>query len=58
VVPIAQGEDTRQKARRNSDVKMVVLNGEGPMFRHGDNVKTKLPEGEKWWRKTLLGIES
>ncbi|EGZ75049.1 hypothetical protein NEUTE2DRAFT_56242 [Neurospora tetrasperma FGSC 2509] len=48
VVPIAQGEDIRQEVGRNSDVKMVVHNGKGRMFKHGDNVKKAVPEGEEW----------
>ncbi|KAK3403342.1 Alpha/Beta hydrolase protein, partial [Sordaria brevicollis] len=55
VVPIAQSEEIKKEVERNGgDVKMVVLKGEGHMFRQADNLKLALVECEKWWRKTLL----
>lgn len=55
VVPIAQSVDIKREIEKNGgDVKMVVLKGEGHIFKQADNLNLMLLESEKWWQKTLL----
>ena len=55
VVPIAQSYDIKRKIEeRGGDVDMLVLPGEGHMFKKVDNLKLYLEAELKWWAKTLL----
>ncbi len=57
VVPIAQGREIKRKIEERDgggDVDLIVLEGEGHMFRRAESWRTILVEGEKWWRRTLL----
>lgn len=56
VVPIAQSYKVKERIeKRGGDVDMIVLKGEGHMFKRGESWETVVREGEKWWRRSLLG---
>lgn len=55
VVPIAQSYEIKRKIEeRGGDVDMLVLPGEGHMFKKVENLKLYLAAEVKWWAKTLL----
>lgn len=55
VVPIAQSEAIQRKIEaRGGEVKLVVLEREGHVFKRADSWLTLMEESEKWWRKNLL----
>jgi len=55
VVPIEQSKEIRRKIRgRGGDAELVVLGGEGHMFKRAESWATIVLEAEKWWKKTLL----
>lgn len=55
VVPIQQSWDVKERIdRRGGDVDMIVLEGEGHMFKRAESSQTIVLQGEKWWQKTLL----
>lgn len=55
IVPIQQSWDVKERIdKRGGEVGMVVLDGEGHMFKRAESWQTVVTEGEKWWQKTLL----
>ncbi|KAK3359634.1 peptidase S9 prolyl oligopeptidase active site-containing protein [Lasiosphaeria hispida] len=55
IVPVEQSKEIKRKIeKRGGDVDLIVLEGEGHMFKRAESWQTILVEGEKWWRKTLL----
>lgn len=55
VVPIQQSRDVKARIdARGGDVDMIVLEGEGHMFKRAESWRTVVEQGERWWRKTLL----
>jgi dipeptidyl aminopeptidase/acylaminoacyl peptidase len=55
VVPIEQSEEIKRKIqKRGGDAVLVVLSGEGHMFKRADTWLIIVNEAERWWRKTLL----
>lgn len=56
VVPISQSYEVKERIEgRGGDVKMVVLKDEGHVFKRGESWETFVLEGERWWRRSLLG---
>lgn len=56
VVPISQSYEVKKRMEgAGGTVEMIVLKGEGHMFKRGDSWRTVVEDGEKWWRKSLLG---
>jgi len=57
VVPIEQSKEIQRKINeRGGEVDLIVLEGEGHMFKRADSWLKLLVETEKWWRKTLLKL--
>ncbi|OIW22486.1 peptidase S9 prolyl oligopeptidase active site-containing protein [Coniochaeta ligniaria NRRL 30616] len=55
IVPIQQSWDVKERIdKRGGDVQMIVLEGEGHMFKRAESWQTIVEQGEKWWQKTLL----
>lgn len=55
VVPIQQSRDVKARIdARGGDVDMIVLEGEGHMFKRAESWRTIVEQGERWWQKTLL----
>ncbi|GAB1314562.1 Peptidase S9 prolyl oligopeptidase active site-containing protein [Madurella fahalii] len=58
VVPIEQSKEIKRRIEsRGGEVKLIVLEGEGHIYKRAENLRIGLIEGEKWWRKTLLKKE-
>jgi dipeptidyl aminopeptidase/acylaminoacyl peptidase len=56
VVPIQQSYEVKARIeKRGGDVEMIVLDAEGHMFKRAESWRLIVEEGEKWWRKSLLG---
>lgn len=56
IVPIQQSWDVKDRIEKSKgNVSMIVLEGEGHMFKRAESWQTVVLEGEKWWQKTLLG---
>ena len=55
IVPIRQSWDVKARIEgEGGEVEMIVLRGEGHMFKRAESWQTVVTEGERWWRKTLL----
>ncbi|KXX75972.1 Dipeptidyl aminopeptidase BIII [Madurella mycetomatis] len=55
VVPIEQSKEIKRRIEsRGGGVKLVVLEGEGHIYKRAESLRIALVEAEKWWRKTLL----
>lgn len=55
VVPIQQSWEIKEKMDGSgADVEMIVLEGEGHMFKRAESYQTIVLQGERWWQKTLL----
>lgn len=58
VVPIEQSKEIKRRIEsRGGEVKLVVLEGEGHIYKRAESLRIGLVESEKWWRKTLLKKE-
>jgi dipeptidyl aminopeptidase/acylaminoacyl peptidase len=58
VVPISQSYEIKERMEgARGTVEMIVLKDEGHMFKRGDSWRTVVEEGERWWRRSLLGKE-
>jgi dipeptidyl aminopeptidase/acylaminoacyl peptidase len=58
VVPISQSYEIKERMEgARGTVEMIVLEDEGHMFKRGDSWRTVIEEGERWWRRSLLGKE-
>ncbi|KAB5531444.1 peptidase S9 prolyl oligopeptidase active site-containing protein [Coniochaeta sp. 2T2.1] len=55
VVPIQQSWDVKEKIEeKGGEVEMIVLDGEGHMFKRAESWQIVVTEGERWWQNTLL----